>query len=446
MGAVELRNNFHELTDRLGRVHNAESGEQMGMGRLTASPELIALEYLPDDGPRQSGLMSMPPRAVPERLVFVDSRGVVGLDGCRIRRATRRGNQPSLVEVHADHSIQLKRGGPDFTMVNSVRSEVAGLAMWVTHQSVVEKTFYSNDDDLITSVEFKAGAGAPREVGTEQGLRFVPFFDATSERNLSGGRHEIIEKMFVETRVESAIDLDIHLKTHRNIQELLVIAYGVPCGQRLAWVASSDDPKVHPATGKVIGDNWRGVISTWCGRGDADAPMEVPKKHTLFDYPDIGSAGVRRWVEEADDWARVVGPLVLWHFDRGSSVEVELLQIGVALEALGYKIAVRQGLIQPGGSLNFPQYLKRIGETLRCDTGPVIKGSPNNGVPAHADFEAWSDDFNVLYKQAKHADHPLPEGLRGVIAARSGALLLRMWLAVEFGVDPQTVNEFARYT
>lgn len=31
-----MRNDFHELTDRLGRVHGAESGEQMGMGRLTA--------------------------------------------------------------------------------------------------------------------------------------------------------------------------------------------------------------------------------------------------------------------------------------------------------------------------------------------------------------------------------------------------------------------------
>ncbi|MFN6545042.1 hypothetical protein ACK4CT_17800 [Mycolicibacterium nivoides] len=438
-------NDFHELTDRLGRVHDADSGDQMGMGRLTASPKQIVLEYLPDKEPRQSALMSIPPREIPERLVFVDSRGVVGLDGCGIRRATRRGNQPSLVEVHADHSIQLERPTADFAAINSVRSEIAGLATWVTQQSVVEKTMYSNDDDLITRVVFEAKAGEPNEVGADHGLRFVPYFDTTSERSLSGGRHEIVEKMFVETRVEDAIGLDDHLKTHRNIQELLVIAYGEPCGQRLSWVASSANPseRIIPRTGS--GDLWRGVISTWCGRGDADAPMEVPRKHTLFDYPDIGADGVKRWVEESAEWARVVGPLVLWHFDAGSSVEVELLQIGVALEALGYKIALRQRLIQPGGSQSFPQYLKRIGETLNCDVGPVIKGSPDNGVPAHADYEAWSEDFGLLYRQAKHADHPLPNGLHAVIAARSGARLLRMWLAVEFGVDHRTVNEFAKY-
>lgn len=418
----------------------------MGMGRLTASAERIVLEYLPDNEPRQFGLMSMPPREVPEHLMFVDSRGVVGLDGCSIRRATRRGNQPSMVEVHADHSIQLTRENADFTAVNSVRSEIAGLATWVTHRSMVGKNTFVNDDNLITRVVFEASADSPKEVGTEDGLRFVPYFEATSERNSSGGRHEIVEKMFVETSVEgNPISLDEHLKTHRNIQALLVIAHGKPCGQRLSWVASSANPseQVIPRTGS--GDLWRGIISTWCGWGDADALMELPHKHTLFDYPDMGAAGVKRWVEESAEWARVIGPLVLWHFDNGSSVEVELLQIGVALEALGHKIAVRRGLILPSGSQSFPQYLRRIGETLKCDVGPIIKGSAGNGVPAHADYEAWSDDFGNLYKQAKHADHLLPDGLRGVIAARSGARLLRMWLAVEFGVDPETVNEYAKY-
>jgi hypothetical protein len=30
-------------------------------------------------------------------------------------------------------------------------------------------------------------------------------------------------------------------------------------------------------------------------------------------------------------------------------------------------------------------------------------------------------------------------------AAKSGALLLRMWLAQEFGVDPDTIDEYARF-
>lgn len=195
-------NDFHELTDRLGRVGDAASGDQMGMGRLVARPEQIVLEYLPDNEPRQSGLMSMPPTEVPERLMFVDSRGTVGLDGCGTCRATRTGNQPSLVEVHADHAIQITRLSSDLTTLNSVRSEIAGLATWVTQKSVVGKTTYINDDDLITRVMVEARADNPKEVGTVHGLRFVPYFDITSERNSPGGRHEIVEKTFVETRVE----------------------------------------------------------------------------------------------------------------------------------------------------------------------------------------------------------------------------------------------------
>lgn len=67
------KNDFHELTDRLGRVHDAASGDRIGMGRLTASPEQIVLEYLPDNESAQAMLLSVPTRKVPERLVFVDS-------------------------------------------------------------------------------------------------------------------------------------------------------------------------------------------------------------------------------------------------------------------------------------------------------------------------------------------------------------------------------------
>jgi hypothetical protein len=175
--------------------------------------------------------------------------------------------------------------------------------------------------------------------------------------------------------------------------------------------------------------------------------MELGSRDTpLFNFNDIGVGGVRRWVEESQQWARIVGPLVLWTFNSGSSIEVGVMQIAVALEALGHKIAVRQECIQPDKSLNFPHYLTLIGETLECDLAPMIKGSPENGVPAHVDYTAWSDDFNKLYKECKHADHPLPDPLCGAIAARSGALLLRMWLAREFGTDPAVVSSKLQHT
>ncbi len=50
------------------------------------------------------------------------------------------------------------------------------------------------------------------------------------------------------------------------------------------------------------------------------------------------------------------------------------------------------------------------------------------------------------YKQSKHADRPLPDGVAAAIAARSGALLLRMWLAQKNSVlTPGTISEFAEF-
>ena len=404
---------FHELTDRLGWVYDADSGSRIGSGRLQAAREQVTLEYLPENTDQHPPLMSMPPKEVPERLVFADRHGITGLDGCSVRRSSRKGRLPSWVEVHADHAIETVGANRDFTMVSNLRSEIAGLATWATLTPVVTNESYVNDDGLLKRIVIEAKAGNAKEIGTRDGLRLVPHFSTQSSRSSSGGRHEIVERMFVETRVEGdPVPLQQHLKTHRNMQELLVIAYGTPCGQRLSWVSSTTHPKRHPRSGEAIGDHWRGIISTWCGRGGADVPMELPWRHALFDFPDIGADGVRRWVEESPAWARTVGPLALWTFDNGSSVEVEVVQIAVALEALGHKIAVRQGLIRPNQSRAFLTYLRLIGETLKCDVQQVIKGSPENDVPAYSDYKAWSDDFNMLYKQSKHADHPLPDPIR----------------------------------
>ena len=56
------------------------------------------------------------------------------------------------------------------------------------------------------------------------------------------------------------------------------------------------------------------------------------------------------------------------------------------------------------------------------------------GVGPFDEFSEWATAFNEVYKQAKHADHPLPNLHRAAILAQSGATLVRLWLAQEFGV------------
>lgn len=431
-------NNFHSLTDRLGQVRAAESGDQIGSGRLQVTGEKIVLEYVPDDVHLRALLARMPSK-VPERLIFVDHNGVIGLDGCALRRERLTEPLPSLVEVHADHAIQITEISHDFMEVTCVRSEIAGLASWKPVITPTVKTTRFNGDTLLTDVNFESKAGATKEIGTKDGLRIVPYFSANSSWTAYGARHEIIERVSVETRVDGrTAPLTGHLKTHRKVQELLALAYGSSCGQRLVSVSSDTMPRKY--AGMVAsGDHWRGAISTGCWRGSTPYLMEPPNGHPLFYLDDIDETGICRWVEESSDWGCIVGPLMTWTFDNGGSVEVEVLQIAVALESLGHRIAVKQGLIKPNKRIkdyHFLDYLKKIGETLNCDVAPVIEGSPS--------YDTWSASFNDIYNQCKHADNPSPKGEHALIAARSGALLLRMWLAREFGVAPSTINRNAR--
>ena len=60
-----MTDDFHSLTDRLGRVHRADSGDQTGSGRLIATSEKVVLEYLPDDSDEPAADASGEERELP---------------------------------------------------------------------------------------------------------------------------------------------------------------------------------------------------------------------------------------------------------------------------------------------------------------------------------------------------------------------------------------------
>ena len=71
--------------------------------------------------------------------------------------------------------------------------------------------------------------------------------------------------------------------------------------------------------------------------------MTVPDRaRPLFTLDDIGVDNLRRWVDESQEWIRVVGPLVSTVYLSGAPVEVSVIQVGVSIEALGHRIAVRE--------------------------------------------------------------------------------------------------------
>ena len=122
-------------------------------------------------------------------------------------------------------------------------------------------------------------------------------------------------------------------------------------------------------------------------------------------------------------------------FRGGGTVEVQLLQVGTALEALGREVALRSGRLQVGKfdkTFHFETALVEVGNDTDCSLTKVLAGLP--------DIDAWAKAFNTAYKGVKHADKPLPDPKEAYFRADQGAWLARLWLARHLGTDRATLE------
>jgi hypothetical protein len=136
----------------------------------------------------------------------------------------------------------------------------------------------------------------------------------------------------------------------------------------------------------------------------------------LFAFRDIGVRGVSKWMSEYETLGRPMWTLAATVFQTGATVELRLLQVGAALEALGYRLAG-----SPTKPLNFIEYLHTIAENTAADLSNVYGTQPQ--------VDSWALAFNAAYKGVKHADNPLPTPDVAAQMAQSGSLLARVWLA-----------------
>lgn len=122
-------------------------------------------------------------------------------------------------------------------------------------------------------------------------------------------------------------------------------------------------------------------------------------------------------------------------FDRALPVESRLLQVAVALEALGYAIAKRANPDEKVAG-NYEAGLKRIFGALGYEPSQVV-GEFGAG-------DSWCRAFNKAYKGVKHADNPLTDAHAAWERGREGLMLVRCWLAAELGVPEELVTKRLR--
>jgi hypothetical protein len=276
--------------------------------------------------------------------------------------------------------------------VNGVRTEVAGLASWARLSVVNRGLLFDIDDSNSVSsearLEWTSDPRHPISLGADGGIELVPDFE--TEESDSNSTYTVRERVYTQTWRHPAADWHDHLPIHWALQDLMTIVYWSPCGIRLEMVSREDDAFQNFLTRESLGKRWRPVIADWGGRGNSATPMTISDNaRPLFSLADMGVDNLRRWIDESSQWTRVVGPLVSTVYLARVPVEVSVMQVGVSIEALGHRIAVRQNAIQPDGRLSFPEYLHLINDTLQISISDVLRGDHRYGVGPFQDFEDW---------------------------------------------------------
>ncbi len=258
-------------------------------------------------------------RQLPSFLAFRDTSGPVALAGLRFERYNR-----SLASGLAGGTIRVGQAVigadvADYSSLDGLRSEVAGMARWSGLSSVTEDRAHTEEGRLRSFV-ITAESQDAVAVSDDASVLLTPYFLIRPDD--ANGRTLIQEQILVETRARPAAPWDEHLRTHRALQDLLSLAYWHPCALRVTAAQRLDDP-YRTMDDQDLGSRWLEAIVTRPGRARPEHDLELPAHaHPLFAFSDIGPRGVSQWLREYQTLGRPMWPLAallfFWRYTSGS--------------------------------------------------------------------------------------------------------------------------------
>ncbi len=397
---------------------------------LHAGPEGIQLEVPLLEGVTDDHIKWFKdPTTIPDHLQFIDMHGSTSLSGFRSRSSSRdllRGTWLGTVEV--SYFAMTGHRQPDYSEIHGLSSEIAGLPTWLEPDVFSDDT-ETDDAGRLQAATFRVESRPDVTVPGVAGLLLSPHWH--TEHDYANGSHTMRETVRVETRFEEPLPWTEHLRVHRSIQDLIALAFWHPTNLVVHSALRVDDPAT-TLDGTEWGEQWQTAIAPHSGRRSKSSPVRPLTKNArpLFYFDDIGADGVATWMREYDALGQAMWVLSSSLFRGGGTVEVQLLQVGTALEALGREVALRSGRLEEGKfdkTFQFETALIEVGEDTDCSLDKVLAGL--------TDIEAWAKAFNTTYKGVKHADNALPNPNEAYLRGEQGALLARLWLARHLGAD-----------
>jgi hypothetical protein len=413
-------------SSRIGHLYDGLEDTPHVAAQLSRSADGVQLELSLLEGETDFHTGWFKDGVVPTALQFRDTDGAVALVGCRFGGHGRNplyGHGRGKIEVE---QAVIGAGRYDYSEINALRSKVAGMARW-SGLSSVEQNREHNDESRLTGVTVRAESKPAVTVGGAPLLSLTPYFSVETDE--ANGATIVRERALAETRTSQPSGWTGHLRPHRALQDLLALAYWWPCSLEMTTTQRDDDP-YRDLEGASHGPRWFDVVMHRPGRQSPDGDAALPhNRRPLFVLADIGPAGVATWISEYEDLGRPMWVLTSVLYQGGIPLEARLLQIGTALEALGFRIA--------GKTCTFVEYLRLITSEVGAGAD-VVRGT-------HTTIDDWAAAFNKAYKGVKHADNPLPTPTVAHEMAWDGSLLARLWLGTHLGADPAQLADRARY-
>jgi hypothetical protein len=359
----------------------------------------------------------------PEMLWFVGADGPIGLVDCRSlgHRMTSPGTSEGRLAIGM--AVLGATPGQDYRLVNGMQSVTPGIGLWLGQRSLERSPVY-DDESRLSGLNLEWSRESPIRISRRLNLFIRSGFEF---RDVVPGDQAILEDQFyMETLVSRARPWRDHLELHVALQDLVALADWQALDFAGLVVTRDADP-ARTMDGKSHGRQWlQAQIS-----GLPQRRSSPRKPRYLFGFEDLGSRGVARWFDLRLKLPRVTQPIVLSLRQEYVPLQAQLLQVGAAVEALGFHLAFKDTRSKRKAS---EEPFKEQADRVVADLGGAF-------VPV---TDAWSQQLRVAYRGAKHADRTLPQPEDTIHLLRTTRLILRLWIARRLGVPEERLRRNAR--
>lgn len=354
----------------------------------------------------------------PETVAFVDHRGVVVLTNCEWRGT-------SISSFGAQGSIRARRAvlganNDGYPQISGMRTEIDGMNDWIGHRGLSWEVTLDGDSKP-ESISILTSKVAPVVLTRRLNFRAEGRWrtaDATDGMTVQA-------PVTLTSEIARVRNWDEHLDLHRAVLELIEIACWSRIGFRTMSVARVDDPET-VLSGDAVGPKWNQVQSH--EQFFAKEGKSRPGKNFLFRWDDIGSRGFRRWLDLRATFDRGVRQFHAILDQPGMYLEVQNINVGSALEAIGFVLAQEAGKSARGAANE--SYARRL-ERLNAELPVGLLASD------------WMERSRSTFMAAKHVDAIAPPLEEQFQSLGESLLAFRAWLAVRLGASPDVIRRLA---